>query len=323
MGRAKAYNKSGKYMEALADAQYAAEVDSKCAAAYHEQGRALFELEEFESAKEAFETASSLEPDRALHKIWINQCRASIGEDLKSEAGIISSKGFSQKTDTIDASDVGAKEQAQNPVSVSIDDPEYSKYWKAPVKLGSSPLEPTANASDSTIAANKYRYQWFQSANKIEVAILAKKLVEEQVEITFDVKGLQVKVWPRSLETGKISKGTPDYDLKIDLAEEIIPEESSFEILTTKIEIKLAKAVQGNTWASLEKLPGRENFENENEGQQNVSLSQLNLETKSPTYPYAGKKVDWDKIARQEEENEDKDQVSKDKLHHIATDLYT
>lgn len=44
-----------------------------------------------------------------------------------------------------------------------------------------------------------------------------------------------------------------DYSLELDpLAHEIVPKESSFKVLSTKIEIKLKKKTEGIKWGTLE-----------------------------------------------------------------------
>jgi hypothetical protein len=40
---------------------------------------ACYNLDEFESAMEAFETASALEPTKIIHKTWVNMCKVQLG----------------------------------------------------------------------------------------------------------------------------------------------------------------------------------------------------------------------------------------------------
>ena len=40
---------------------------------------ACFNLEEYESAQEAFEAASQLEPGKQIHKTWVDMCRVRLG----------------------------------------------------------------------------------------------------------------------------------------------------------------------------------------------------------------------------------------------------
>ena len=49
-----------------------------------------------------------------------------------------------------------------------------------------------------------------------------------------------------------LSAGQQAYDLDLALHAPVVPEQSRFEVLGTKIEIKLLKAVPGRQWAQLE-----------------------------------------------------------------------
>lgn len=82
-----------------------------------------------------------------------------------------------------------------------------------------------------------------------------------------------------------------DYELLIDLSEDIIPQESRFTILPTKLEVKMKKGVLGRNWTSLEK-DGKE----------------TKIEEETRQYPTSAKKtIDWSKIeadVKQAEEEE-------------------
>ena len=84
-----------------------------------------------------------------------------------------------------------------------------------------------------------------------------------------------------------------EYSLEFDLAQEIDPEGSIFNILSTKVEIKLKKAIVGLKWATLE------------------SEAVKPAEEKSPHYPSSSKKPrDWDKLEKnvQKEEEDEKEE---------------
>merc|ERR1711915_235899 len=74
----------------------------------------------------------------------------------------------------------------------------------------------------------------------IEVRI--KKMKEEDVEVVFQDTSLSV--------TAKLPTGS-DYTLELDLAHPIVPNQSSFRVLSTKIEIRLRKS-EGVRWNALE-----------------------------------------------------------------------
>lgn len=45
----------------------------------HPYSLAYYNLEEFESALDAFQAAADLEPDKMIHKSWLNMCRVQLG----------------------------------------------------------------------------------------------------------------------------------------------------------------------------------------------------------------------------------------------------
>lgn len=367
-GRASVHNKLNSHMEAAADASRAVELDDSLAAAHKEKGLACYHLDEFESAMDAFEAASALEPAKNIHKQWVNMCRVQLGEEPEqpptrphqpaappttagdegastSGAGASSSDGKGginlqgeQLQAFLRAAQAGQLPAAlggaggrpppvieevgsEKPTHVTIDDPEFNKYWKAPVSAavaGSIPEKPVGS---------KYRHQWFQSAQRVEVDVLAKGLKKEQVGVTIE---------PHRLRVVTISaEGQEEYDLDLQLAGEVDPEQSRFEVLGSKVEIKLQKAQAGQQWAGLEAggsgaqsgaaapvaaAPAAPEAavapeeaaapEAAAAAPEAAAAAAAPTEAAKPTpvYPYAGKKVDWDKFAEdlKKEEKEEK-----------------
>ncbi|XP_065841090.1 protein SGT1 homolog [Oscarella lobularis] len=82
--RARVYSAMGKDTDALSDANAALALDSNSAPALLQKGIALFNLEEYESAKEIFEEGIRLEDDNLnSFKTWKRKCDAEI--DMKSQ----------------------------------------------------------------------------------------------------------------------------------------------------------------------------------------------------------------------------------------------
>jgi hypothetical protein len=71
---------------------------------------------------------------------------------------------------------------------LQIDDPEYSKYWGGPPATAAGAAMPTGTGA----AGGKYRHQWFQNAEKVEVNVLAKGLKKELVGVTIERDRLRV-----------------------------------------------------------------------------------------------------------------------------------
>ena len=334
------------------DTQHAIEVDPSSAAAHAEQGRAFFKLEEFESAKEAFEMASVLEPHRKVHRVWIDQCRAAIGEDLHEASSSIHRQ---EEPQIGPAADTDRTERRKPAVSVTADDPEYSQYWRVapPISSGetdakSSGRAPTSTTTDAGQITRKYRHQWFQSDNKVEVAVLAKKLPKDSVEVIFEPSKLVIRIWAdhrgedttdaRDKSLNGDRKSSPEYEIAFDLEREIVPSESTFEVLTTKIEIRMAKRNPGHTWSSLERsVPdAARHFEEsaspaeglernecaDQEQQPHVAGSKEGTSSNVRGYPSAGTKVNWDEVARQVMKEEEEEELDGDAVRALLTPLH-
>lgn len=91
---------------------------------------------------------------------------------------------------------------------------------------------------------SKIRHEWFQTENFVTVTVFIKKAKADDVKIIFTDRALSLSV--------KLPSGT-DYSLELDpLAHEIVPSESAYSVLGTKIEIKLKKKDLGIRWGTLE-----------------------------------------------------------------------
>ncbi|KAJ2341909.1 hypothetical protein IWW50_006404 [Coemansia erecta] len=97
--------------------------------------------------------------------------------------------------------------------------------------------QPTAQAQ-----AEKCRRDYYQMANDVIVSIYAKKIQRDTSSIEFGADSLRVHL---VYGDGKV------YDDTIQLYAEIDPAASSFEFLSTKAELKLAKKTQAQ-WPALE-----------------------------------------------------------------------
>jgi len=118
----------------------------------------------------------------------------------------------------------------------------------------------------------KIRHEWFQTDSFVTISYFIKNAPSELVVVDFTEKSLHVEVpMPNS--------STISIDVE-PLAHEIDAKKSSFQVLKTKIEIKLKKKVEGRKWGVLE---GRDE-----------SLTEMMSAPKSNTgqaYPSSAKKV--------------------------------
>ncbi|GAB4820816.1 hypothetical protein N2152v2_007862 [Parachlorella kessleri] len=288
LGRCRVHDKLENHMDALADATHALELDSKLADGYKEKGRALFNLEEFESAKDAFEHASALEPQKRIHKEWVKMCQVKLGEELPQEPSQVrrdepaaEAAASPGRISPAAAAAAAAAPKEREVTSITVDDAEYSKYWKAPVAPAAAP----------EVQPAKYRHQWFQMPDKVEVNVLAKGLKKEQVSVSIEPERLRVAI--------NSPDGQEDYSLDVALHAAVVPARSKYEVLSTKVEVKLAKA-EPKQWASLDTA-----------GQQ-LAVGAAVPVAAPPPAPYAGKKVDWDKVEAEVKKEEKEEQPEGD-----------
>jgi suppressor of G2 allele of SKP1 len=88
------------------------------------------------------------------------------------------------------------------------------------------------------------KQDWYQTDSDLILTLFIKQVKPEQCQIEFHPLQLSVA----------ISQGSTETSLELDLQHEILPELSTFELLTTKVEIKLKKKTIGLKWTALEAL---------------------------------------------------------------------
>jgi len=130
------------------------------------------------------------------------------------------------------------------------------------------------------------KHDWFQTASHVVVTIFAKKVKPEDIKVNIQEKSVEVAI---VLSTGS------EYQLNLDLADTIVPSQSKYELMSTKIELKLQKH-STSKWPSLENTGAQvETWGSIHDGGPSSSL----------TYPSSSKKhVDFDKMKVEEEKLE-------------------
>ncbi|EIE25539.1 SGS-domain-containing protein [Coccomyxa subellipsoidea C-169] len=287
--RAQSYIKEERFLEAVQDASKAAELSPKLGKAHLRKGVALFNLEEYESAKEAFETANSIQKKKEI-ETWIRKCNAEL-EGL-SLTTIAIRPGTTQHG--------GFAVMEQN----AIDLPSHSSVPNGTSAPASTSAESKSNGVQQE---GKYRYQFFQTQNIVEVAVLAKNLTPDRVKIDIEERKLHVIV--------KSPEGEQEYELNVDLYDAVVPVESKFELLKTKVEIRLKKA-SVLSWPTLEKCDKKiaANFSDPANQQ-------------PPSYPSSftkGRKMNWDKLEHEVKlEEKDEKLEGEQALQKLFKDIYS
>ncbi|XP_019380531.1 PREDICTED: protein SGT1 homolog isoform X1 [Gavialis gangeticus] len=88
----------------------------------------------------------------------------------------------------------------------------------------------------------KIKYDWYQTESHVIVTIMIKNAQKDDVNVQFSEKEMNALV--------KLTSGE-DYNLKLVLLHSIVPEQSTFKVLSTKVEIKMKKP-EAIRWEQLE-----------------------------------------------------------------------
>ncbi|XP_062422909.1 protein SGT1 homolog isoform X2 [Rhea pennata] len=132
---------------------------------------------------------------------------------------------------------------------------------------------------------SKIKYDWYQTESQVIVTIMIKNAQKDAVSVQFSEKEMNASV---RLPSGE------DYNLKLVLLHSIVPEQSTFKVLSTKVEIKMKKP-EAVRW---EKLEGQGD---------SPKLKQFTSDTQH-LYPSSSHYTrNWDKLVveiKEEEKNE-------------------
>ncbi|KAL9268160.1 SGT1 homolog B-like protein [Drosera capensis] len=174
--------------------------------------------------------------------------------------------------------------------------------------IAASVSSPKANNSSTVLSAapskSKIRHEFYQKPEEVVVTIFAKGVPAKSVSVDFGEQIISATI------------DLPDqepYMLQTRLFGKIIPSKCRYEVLSTKIEIRLAKAELIH-WTSLE-------FVKENIVPQRINLPSA---AHKPAYPSSKPKaVDWDKLEAQVKKEEKDEKLDGDAaLNKFFQDIY-
>ncbi|XP_057732024.1 protein SGT1 homolog B-like isoform X2 [Arachis stenosperma] len=150
------------------------------------------------------------------------------------------------------------------------------------------------------VAKPKYRHEFYQKPDEVVVTIFAKGIPRDSVTVDFGEQILSVRI---------DVPGEDAYALQPRLFGKIVPSRCRYEVLSTKMEIRLAKA-EPIHWAALEFLGGATVPQ-----RAIVSSGNLNsvINVQRPTYPSSKpKRIDWDKLEAQVKKEEKDEKLDGD-----------
>ncbi|CAM9170604.1 unnamed protein product [Hapterophycus canaliculatus] len=249
--RAAVYLKLAKHTEALQDASVAVKLMPK-EVAFYRKGLAAFALEEFETALEAFRQGQGLggtessgsSADPRKYRTWIRKCEAELEEEEEAQAARDqrvpdgSSSGSGGSSGSSSSREVAPASGG----SVSSVVPGVASTAPGPAKRA------PVSASSSAPHHLRIRFQYYQSYEKVTVAVLEKGLKESEVAVDVDAKRLTVR-----RKAGDGGGGGGGGGLLFDkvLYEEVIPEKCRTRFMASKLEVTLTKKSPAD-WPELE-----------------------------------------------------------------------
>ncbi|KAK6925886.1 Tetratricopeptide repeat [Dillenia turbinata] len=282
--RAQANLKLNNFTEAVADANRAIELDPAMAKTYLRKGLACIKLEEYETAKAALETGASLAPGDSRFTKMIEECEDRIAEESgapsevpeKAPMSTVSSPGVKSLDETvIPANDV-------------------------------KPMNDMNQVKFAQSAKPRYRHEYYQKPDEVVVTIFAKGVRGKCVTVDFGEQILSVSI---------DVPGEDTYHFQPRLFGKIVPAKCRYDVLSTKVEIRLAKA-DAIFWTSLE-------FIRENTVLQKISVPS-GAGSQRPTYPSSKpRRVDWDKLEAEVKKEEKDEKLDGDAaLNKFFCDIY-
>lgn len=188
-----------------------------------------------------------------------------------------------------------SEQQAREELRRQIKNGKYNIDWQTEVPkkidiLSTSEPQPTSSPVPAIAPPNKIRHEWYQNAQSVIITLYAKGVDKDKTE--FNIKQDSVSVsFPTPSDPA--SSASFDFDPLFAL---INPAESTYRILSTKIEITLRKAQAGIKWHNIE---GTEPLTPSTTITTTVPAATVMPPKTAPVYPTSSKSgpKDWDKLA--------------------------
>jgi len=244
VARAHAYIKLDKFSDAKKDADRAIDTlrsteegksSMVLAKAFLRSGVASFHLGRYREAKNCFSEGQKLGEEPGL-KQWMSWCDEKIAKfgDVAPTA----------KVDDVAPTAPSVRETNNVPTLRTAATGGCDDVGKnnASEQSENNQVTVEANYEAGAMPLPKIKHDWYQTETHVIVEIRLKKMKNDDVKVEFCDSSLSV--------TAKLPTGS-EYSLELELAHPISPSTSSHRVMSTKIEVKLAK-VAGVRWEVLE-----------------------------------------------------------------------
>ncbi|KAH6804600.1 phosphatase-like protein [Perilla frutescens var. frutescens] len=287
------------YTQAIALSPTAAEL-------FADRAQANIKLRNFTEA--VADANKAIELDHSMAKAYLRKGVACIKlEEYQTakaalETGASLAPGDSRFTKFIKECDEGiAEEAAEFPKQLVDKAPSDVTPNNLPSVVG---LSSQGTATIVSTTKPKYRHEFYQKPEEVVVTIFAKGIPANNVVVDFGEQILSVTIE---------LPGEEAYHFQPRLFGKIIPAKCRYNVMSTKIEIRLAKA-DSALWTSLE-------FNRDVAVVQQASVSSG---IEKPAYPSSKpKRVDWDKLEAQMKKEEKDEKLDGDAaLNKFFRDIY-
>ncbi|PVU97687.1 hypothetical protein BB561_000402 [Smittium simulii] len=176
----------------------------------------------------------------------------------------------------------------------SKDSASYAKKMQNIEALESKLKSAGAKLSDvkNEAALHRPKYEYYQSDDFVIIDIFHKNLNKDSVRTLFELNAVSVFIKNADESIVEI-RFTPLFD-------NIVAEKSSFKILSTKLEIKLAKQECQRFWVSLEKSAKTEEAQNNTKLVNDYPSSNVNSSTRSKNWSAIENEIDRELAVNEE-----------------------
>ena len=239
--RAIAYIESGNYDAAITDLAKADQIKSGMFQIHFRWGIALFYKQQFAQSLSSFKTAETLAKEGFEKQFISLWIQKCLREQGNMSAAALNASGMI---------------------------PSSGKPTSVPAEVPKEELKTVVAAEQE----KKLEYEWYQTVSHVNMVLKVKGATKDKCVVVFAAQEITFSM---KLEEGKT------FEHSYNLHMEIVPEQCSYVVTETKVELKMKKKQDGISWPSLEK-------------------TEQKPITEKPSYPTsAKKKVDWDQLDKE------------------------
>ncbi|XP_066255567.1 protein SGT1 homolog [Euwallacea similis] len=150
------------------------------------------------------------------------------------------------------------------------------------------------------------KHDWYQTDSTVVITVLVKNIKEDQLRVSFSDSNLHLNISVPEFE---------EYSKCFNLSYKVVPDQCSYKLSPSKIEIKLKKN-EGIRW---DKLEGHQ-AEN---GIKVIPQASTTQSERPPTYPTSRRGKDWSQVEREIKKQEEEEKPEgEEALNKLFQDIY-